>query len=66
MTGPVGKTGASGARGPKGDKGDNGDTVIDWHIDASKYLAVPILSSGKEGPVLHLRALFEQFEIETH
>jgi hypothetical protein len=66
MTGPVGKTGASGARGPKGDKGDNGDTVIDWHIDASKYLAVPILSNGKEGPVLHLRALFEQFEIETH
>jgi hypothetical protein len=66
MTGPVGKTGASGARGPKGDKGDNGDTILDWHIDASKYLAVPILSSGKEGPVLHLRALFEQFEIETH
>jgi Collagen triple helix repeat (20 copies) len=64
--GPVGKTGASGARGPKGDKGDNGDTIIDWHIDASKYLAVPILSNGKEGPVLHLRALFEQFEIETH
>jgi Collagen triple helix repeat (20 copies) len=64
--GPVGKAGASGARGPRGDKGDNGDIIIDWHIDASKYLAIPILSNGKEGPVLHLRALFEQFEIETH
>ena len=64
-SGPVGKTGASGPRGPKGDKGDNGDTIIDWHLDQSRYLAVPILSSGKQGPPLQLRALFEQFQIET-
>ena len=64
--GPSGKTGAAGQRGPKGDKGDNGDTIIDWHLDQSRYLAVPILSSGKQGPPLQLRALFEQFQIETH
>jgi hypothetical protein len=64
-SGPVGKTGASGQRGPKGDKGNDGDSIIDWHLDQSRYLATPILSSGKEGPPLQLRALFEQFEVET-
>jgi hypothetical protein len=64
QVGPSGKTGAAGQRGPAGAKGNDGDTIIDWHIDHGKYLAVPILSSGKEGPPLHLRALFEQFQIE--
>jgi hypothetical protein len=64
QVGPSGKTGAAGQRGPAGAKGNDGDTIIDWHIDHGKYLAVPILLSGKEGPPLHLRALFEQFQIE--
>jgi hypothetical protein len=65
--GPSAKTGAQGARGeegPRGPEGPAGETIIDWRIDRDAYSAIPILSSGADGPPLNLRFLFEQFETE--
>lgn len=65
--GPVGKRGDKGEKGERGQKGDQGEagiTVLDWRIDRSAYMAVPIMSDGTDGPPLALRTLFEQFEID--
>jgi hypothetical protein len=32
-----------------------------WRLDRANYIAVPVLSDGREGPPLELRPLFEQF-----
>jgi hypothetical protein len=63
--GPTGKIGPRGERGPPGEKGDPADVVMSWRVDRQLYLAVPVMSSGAEGPVLDLRSLFEQFEAEA-
>jgi hypothetical protein len=66
----VGKRGISGPAGPKGDrgergvKGDDSASIASWQVDREGYTATPILSDGRVGPPLELRALFEQFKIE--
>jgi hypothetical protein len=39
----------------------SGTTIRDWKIDRARYVAMPIMSDGREGPPLELRGLFEQF-----
>ena len=56
-----GVAGAKGERGFPGPKGDAGATIRSWNIDPARYVAVPIMSDGSEGPPLELRGLFEQF-----
>jgi hypothetical protein len=63
--GKRGVAGARGERGPKGDAGASGATICDWKIDRARYVAVPIMSDGSEGPPLELRGLFEQFFSEV-
>ena len=36
-----------------------------WQIDRDNYVAMPIMSDGREGPPLELRGFFEQFQIEA-
>jgi hypothetical protein len=52
-------------RGPQGDPGLSGATIRDWKIDPARYVAIPVMSDGGEGPPLELRALFEQFLLEA-
>jgi len=63
--GKRGVAGEKGERGPKGDPGLSGATIRDWKIDRARYIATPLMSDGREGPPLELRALFEQFLHET-
>jgi hypothetical protein len=63
--GVAGERGAQGERGPKGEAGDRGPTIKGWKIDRELYVATPVMSDGSAGPSLELRALFEQFLVET-
>jgi hypothetical protein len=63
--GAAGEKGERGERGPRGDPGLTGPTIRDWKIDCARYVATPLMSDGREGPPLELRALFEQFLLET-
>jgi hypothetical protein len=63
--GPAGDKGESGPPGPHGDPASSGATIRDWKIDRARYLAIPVLSDGSEGPPLELRGLFEQFFLEA-
>ena len=36
-----------------------------WKIDKKNYIAIPLMSDGKEGPPLYLRELFQQFLAES-
>ena len=36
-----------------------------WRLDRDNYIAVPVMSDGREGPPLELRELFEQFHTEA-
>jgi hypothetical protein len=36
-----------------------------WRLDRDSYIAVPVMSDGREGPPLELRSLFEQFHNEA-
>jgi hypothetical protein len=66
-----GQRGVTGERGAKGDKGDKGDPgqaapiIKSWRVDRARYLALPVMSDGREGPPLELRGLFEQFQNDT-
>ena len=55
-----------GPPGPQGDPGLSGATILDWKIDRARYVAIPVMSDGSEGPRLELRGLFEQFVLEAH
>ena len=44
----------------KGDAGESALEIVNWHIDAPNYRAVPFMSNGQPGPELDLRALFLQ------
>jgi hypothetical protein len=63
--------GRKGEQGEKGDRGERGPpappapTIVAWEIDREAYAAVPVMSDGTCGPVLNLRTLFEQFQLET-
>jgi hypothetical protein len=62
--GPQGLQGEKGARGDAGPAGRNLE-LTSWHIDKDNYVITPLLSDGKRGPSLNLRALFQQFIDET-
>ena len=64
----IGKAGPRGERGIKGQRGERGEAapaIHAWEIDRARYVATPIMSDGSSGPALELRALFEQFLLET-
>jgi hypothetical protein len=63
--GVAGETGERGPPGPRGDAGASSATICDWKIDRTRYLAMPVMSDGREGPRLELRGLFEQFFSEV-
>jgi|SRR5215467_8693169 len=54
----VAKQGARGIAGPPGERGPSGRSIVSWKVDRQHFLVIPIMSDGKEGPVLELRALF--------
>jgi hypothetical protein len=67
--GARGIAGPKGERGPDGKAGANGKdgapgapatTIKAWKLDRRNYVAIPIMSDGREGPALELRALFEE------
>lgn len=69
-----GKSGAKGERGDRGEKGIKGDPgaagraapiITRWHIDREAFTATPLLSDGGNGPVIELRGLFEQYQLEA-
>jgi hypothetical protein len=45
----------------KGDAGESALEIVNWHIDAPNYRAVPFMSNGTPGKELDLRPLFLQF-----
>jgi hypothetical protein len=63
--GPPGERGQPGIRGEKGEPGKPTPEILSWQIDRDNYRAIPVMSDGKDGPALELRALFEQFHNET-
>jgi hypothetical protein len=66
--GKPGKQGVAGPRGERGAKGDAGPaaaTIVDWKIDRSKFVVLPIMSDGSEVPPINMRELFEQFQEEA-
>ena len=40
------------------------DTIRSWKLDRQSYVAIPVMSDGKDGPALNLAELFEQFQTE--
>src|SRR5262245_61273174 len=59
--GAAGEKGERGLPGPRGDAGASGATIVSWKIDREKYLAMPLMSDGRDGPPLELLGLFQQF-----
>lgn len=60
-----GKRGQQGLRGERGAPGVAAPVINNWRIDPEGYRATPLMSNGSEGPALELRALFEQYHVET-
>jgi hypothetical protein len=58
VAGPKGDRGPEGKEGKQGPAGASALTIKSWKVDRRHFLAIPIMSDGKEGPVLELRALF--------
>ena len=61
---------SQGKRGDKGERGLQGIpgvpvVIHNWRLDRANYIAVPVMSDGREGPPLELRSLFEQFHTEA-
>ena len=52
------RQGARGIAGPPGERGPSGRSIVSWKVDRQHFLVIPIMSDGKEGPALELRALF--------
>ena len=65
--GVKGERGAEGPRGHKGDRGSTAEpvTIHSWQVDRERYRASPLMSNGTVGPMLELRPLFEQYQLET-
>ena len=57
------RQGARGIAGPPGERGPSGRSIVSWKVDRQHFLVIPIMSDGKEGPALELRALFEPEDI---
>jgi hypothetical protein len=68
-----GQRGIAGLRGERGAQGERGERgiaplpvrITGWDIDRERYLAMPKMSDGTNGPALELRGLFERFQDET-
>jgi hypothetical protein len=61
---------SQGKRGDKGERGLQGISGVPvviqkWRLYRDNYIAVPVMSDGREGPPLELRSLFEQFHTEA-
>ena len=63
--GKAGEKGASGPRGPKGDPGPSGAKIHSWQLDRERYRVSPLMEDATVGPMLEMRPLFEQYQIET-
>jgi hypothetical protein len=63
--GKRGDKGQPGDKGLPGKEGVAGTVIAGWIVNAKSYSAVPVMSDGSHGPEIEMRALFEQFEIET-
>jgi hypothetical protein len=63
--GPRGLQGPAGPKGARGERGMAAPAIVGWALDRERYLAYPLMSNGRPGPALELRALFEQFRMET-
>src|SRR5262245_18056729 len=64
--GPPGPQGPTGPKGARGERGVTGPSIVGWCVDRAKYLAYPLMSTGRPGPGLELRGLFEQYQRETN
>jgi hypothetical protein len=53
------RQGSRGIAGERGAPGRDALRIVSWKLDRQHYLAIPVMSDGKEGPALELRALFE-------
>lgn len=62
-----GKAGEKGMKGERGERGGSGSAPVlaGWRTEPEIYSAIPIMSDGTEGPLLDVRNIFEQFELET-
>jgi hypothetical protein len=56
----VARQGARGVAGERGPAGRDAPTIKSWKVDRQRYLVIPVMSDGREGPVLELGALFSQ------
>jgi hypothetical protein len=54
--------GSRGVAGERGAPGRDAPTIKSWKVDRQRYLVIPVMSDGREGPTLELRALFEPGE----
>jgi hypothetical protein len=63
--GNLGPSGERGIMGLRGERGAAAPTIQSWQIDRARYTATPMMSDGSIGSSLELRALFEQFLLET-
>jgi hypothetical protein len=61
----VARQGQRGVAGPRGERGPPGREIVRWILDREHFLAIPVMSDGKEGPALELRELFVQFQSEA-
>jgi hypothetical protein len=61
-----GGTGERGLMGMRGPPGAAAPTISAWRIDRNCYTVTPIMDDGSHGSTLELRALFEQFLLETN
>lgn len=63
--GDKGERGVSGEKGARGEKGDPAPRVVSWQVDRKNFTVKFTLSDGSETPLLNLRGMFEQFQLET-
>jgi hypothetical protein len=52
--GPPGAQGPAGRRGERGYRGEVGPSIVGWALDRERYLAYPLMSTGKPGPALQV------------
>jgi hypothetical protein len=53
------RQGARGVAGERGVPGRDAPTIKSWKVDRERFIVIPIMSDGREGPGLELAALFE-------
>ena len=56
------RQGQRGIAGERGAPGRDAPTITSWVVDREHFVVIPVMSDGRKGPALELRALFEQVE----